>query len=100
MTRLPIVLAIVSALGGAVLWQRATIADLTAENAAVTRDLAVERAYRAQAEEAAAVHRAHIKRLEREAVEWAELTRDLQSMEGRDAPLSDHMRDAAGRVWP
>lgn len=45
------------------------------------------------------VHDAHIKRMEAENARWAETLRDLQSMEGRDAPLSDHLSRAAGRLW-
>ena len=29
-----------------------------------------------------------------------DLSRELQGMAGRDAPLSDHLRGAASRVWP
>jgi hypothetical protein len=29
-----------------------------------------------------------------------QLDRNLQSMEGRDAILSDHLRRAAGVLWP
>lgn len=62
-------------------------------------DLARANARVAQFETAAAVHRAHIERLERDAATWAEIETDLQSMEGRDAPLSDHLRRAANRLW-
>lgn len=49
---------------------------------------------------AAEVHAAHVKRMAAEAEHWAEVQADLQSMEGRDAPLSDHLSRAARRVWP
>lgn len=59
--------------------------------------LQLELAERAQAD---AVHRAYIARLEDERTRWAATARELQSMEGRDAPLSDHLRRAAGVLWP
>lgn len=67
--------------------------------AALAADLARATARVEQFEAAAAVHRAHIERLEREAATWAEIETDLQSMEGRDAPLSDHLRRASDRLW-
>ena len=49
---------------------------------------------------AAEVHAAHVKRMAAEAEHWADIQSDLQSMEGRDAPLSDHLYRASRRVWP
>jgi hypothetical protein len=72
-----------------------------AEAALATRDariVALEAEIDARAD-AANVLRAHARRLERVAAERADLIRDLQSMEGADAPLSDYLRDAAGRLW-
>ena len=54
----------------------------------------------AQVEAADAVHRAHLTRMEGEAARWDALLTDLQTMEGGNAPLSDYLRHAAGRVWP
>jgi hypothetical protein len=82
------------------LWLRGAAIDARAEAAAVTRELNTARADLAMAAEANRVHRAHIKRLEAQEAEWDALSRELQSMEGRDAPLSDHLRAAAGRLWP
>jgi hypothetical protein len=93
-------LAALLALAGLALWQRAQLAAARSELATITRDLADARAIQAQAEEAAAVHRAHVARMQRETEAWADLTRNLQEMEGRDAPLSDHLRAVAGRLWP
>ncbi|WP_143542815.1 hypothetical protein [Cereibacter azotoformans] len=73
-------------------WQR--------QAAGLAADLATARAQLAQRAEADAVHRAYIARLEEERARWGDLTRDLQSMEGRDAPLSDHLGRAARRLWP
>ncbi|ULB08758.1 hypothetical protein ORIO_02250 [Cereibacter azotoformans] len=93
--RLVVVAPLIAALGlGGLAWyyhQRA---------AALATDLAAARAQLAQRAEADAVHRAYITRLEEERARWGNLTRDLQSMEGRDAPLSDHLGRAARRLWP
>ena len=94
------VAAALAVLSVVALWQRAELAQAAAANAALTRDLATARAIQAQAEEAAAVHRAHLARIATEAEAWADLTRDLQEMEGRNAPLSDHLGAVAGRLWP
>lgn len=95
-----IALALAVAAAGTILWQRHQLALATAETARLTRDLADARAIQAQAKEAAAVHRAHLKRMAAEAEAWADLTRNLQEMEGRDAPLSDHLGAVAVRLWP
>lgn len=71
-----------------------------AANAALALSLAAERETTRIASEAAAVHRAHIERLQRSEADWRGLNSELQAMEGRDAPLSDHMRAAAKRLWP
>ena len=62
--------------------------------------LAVASAQVAQVRVADAVHRAHIARMEADAARWNDLLTDLQTIEGHDAPLSDYLRHAAGRVWP
>lgn len=70
------------------------------EAATLAADLATVRAINQANTEAAIVHRAHIKRLEIAEQQWDALERDLQSMEGRDAPLSDDLAAAARRLWP
>jgi hypothetical protein len=82
------------------LWQRGNAIAAEGAAAALTRELAGARADLATAAEAARVHRAHIRRLEAAEAEWAAVARDLETMEGRDAPLSDHLRAAVGRLWP
>jgi type II secretory pathway component PulJ len=61
--------------------------------------LALANARLQQVQQAEAVHRAHIARMEAEAARWSELENDLQAMEGRDAPLSDPLAAAARRLW-
>lgn len=92
------VLAIAGA--GTILWMRAELVEIRAERARLDQQLVQAEADLRQAAETAAVHRAHIERMAAEDAAWAQLTRDLQSMEGRDAPLSDHNRAVAGRLWP
>ncbi len=91
---------LLAAAAGAVLWLRGQVIEARAAAAVLTRDLAEARAISAQAAEAAAVHRAHLDRMQREAEARAALIRDLSELEGRDAPLSDHLRAVAGRLWP
>jgi hypothetical protein len=93
-------LAALALLVALTLWQRGQLVQAAARIDAMTRELATAAAIQAQQAEAAAVHRAHIARLTAEAAAWADLTNDLQSMEGRDAPLSDHLRNASRRLWP
>lgn len=50
--------------------------------------------------EAARIHAAYLARRDQIERDNADLARDLQTMDGRDVPLSDHLRRAAGRVWP
>lgn len=70
------------------------------EAATLAADLATSNAINQANTEAAIVHRAHIERLELAEQQWDALERDLQSMEGRDAPLSDDLATAARRLWP
>lgn len=92
--------ALLAVTAGAALWLRGQLIQAHATSAMLARDLAEARAIAAQQAEAAAVHRAHLDRMQREADQWAALGRELQEMEGRDAPLSDHLRAVAGRLWP
>jgi hypothetical protein len=67
--------------------------------AAEARISALEAELAARAE-AAEILRAHNRRLAADAAARAALIRDLQSMEGADAPLSDFLRASGGRLWP
>ncbi|MBY6138514.1 hypothetical protein KUV26_03620 [Leisingera daeponensis] len=92
----------VAALAAAVWWLVQLTADretLRAELAAVHDDLGRANANLARANEAARVHRAHLARAAEQAWRWDALARDLQSMEGRDAPLSPFLRAAAERLY-
>ncbi|KZK84863.1 hypothetical protein PsAD13_01396 [Pseudovibrio sp. Ad13] len=53
----------------------------------------------ARAEEVARVHKAYLQQAEAEAELWEKLANDLQSMESRDAPLSDFLGTAAERLY-
>ncbi|MDZ4392500.1 hypothetical protein [Cypionkella sp.] len=70
------------------------------EAATLAADLATAQAINEANAEAAIVHRAHIERLELAEQQWDALERDLQSIGGRDAPLSDNLAAAARRLWP
>lgn len=62
-------------------------------------ELATQTAALAQAQEAARVHRAYLTRLEADRARWSATLAELQSMEGRDAPLSDLLRTTAERLY-
>jgi hypothetical protein len=49
--------------------------------------------------EAARVHAAHVARLQALLADATATDFDLQQMEGGDAPLSDYLGAAAGRLW-
>ncbi|WP_422049926.1 hypothetical protein [Shimia sp.] len=53
-----------------------------------------------RAEEAAAVHRAHLARAADQERAFQEIRNELQQMEGRDAPLSDLLRSTSDRLYP
>ena len=53
-----------------------------------------------QAEEARAVHRAHLDRMAEDERERETLLKRLREMEGLDAPLPDPMRNAGRVLWP
>lgn len=74
-------------------------AELSAALRAARVELATKDAALAQAREAARVHRAYLDRLETERARWAAIKADLQTMEGRDAPLSDLLRATAERLF-
>jgi hypothetical protein len=83
-----------------VLWLRAEGAGLRAERDELRRAVSVAEAERALATEARDVAKAHYERVQRDAKAWRGLEVELHNMEGRDAPLSDHLRAASGRLWP
>lgn len=50
--------------------------------------------------EAAKIHADYVAELRQKNTEWDDLTEELMTMDGKDAPLPDYLRSAAGRVWP
>lgn len=51
-------------------------------------------------EEAARIHQEYLARLREETANWEKIATELGTMDGKDAPLSDHLSRAADRVWP
>lgn len=51
-------------------------------------------------EEAARVHTRYVEKLQEQIEAFDVVARELEELEGRDAPLSDHLRRAAGKLWP
>jgi hypothetical protein len=100
MTRylLPAALSLSLALGGLAWWLHSRNGALRDDLAAAERSLAVKTRQMEQAQEAAAVLDAHLKRMqgERHSLD-AELQR-LRQLEGYDAPLSPFLRDAFNRM--
>ncbi|NDW00050.1 hypothetical protein [Salipiger sp. PrR002] len=74
-------------------------ADLEAELRVSRAELVGARTALSQAQEAARVHRVYLERAERDRERWTALEHELQTMEGRDAPLSDLLRATAGRLY-
>lgn len=101
MTRYALLAALLGALtlSGALWWSMSRNGVLRSERDALRVSLASARAAMAQAEEAAAVHRIYLDRQQAETERWAALARDLQKMEGRDAPLSALLRATADRLY-
>lgn len=98
-------LIIVALLGAAILFkvERDSAYD---EVSSLVGELAVAQAQMAAAAEAGRMAQqardiamAQAKRAVEENVKWEELVNELQSMEGGDAPLSDFLSRAAGRLW-
>ena len=98
-----------AAIGGAVAaaglavalwWVERDRGALKADLATAGASLASAQAALSQAEEAARVHRAYLDQAEKERAGFDKLRNELIKMEGADAPLSDYLRDAAGRLWP
>lgn len=92
MKRLAIIAALGLALGFAVKWQLNVVSGLRAE-------IREQAAQLEQAEIARKAHEEYVEQAERERKAWQETVNELQGLEGRDAPLSDHMRAAADRLW-
>ena len=95
-------LALVAGLAGVVWFIGDAFNDrsrLRAELAAARSDLATARATLEQAAETARIHRAHLTRAADEARGWVAISNDLQSMEGRHAPLSPLLAATADRLF-
>ena len=90
-------IGIAAALAIAVLWtQNGNLRD---ENATQRASIAAFKAAKADADQTADIHRAHISRLQDEGRERAARLREIEQLEGGDAPLSDFLRNASGIVW-
>lgn len=98
MTR--VLLALCAALALGLAWQSYRASHLRSAYLDEKQDAEEARAELELAAEAAAVHRAHIARMQKEATRASDQSRALQTLEGRDAPLDDTLRDAAGILWP
>ncbi|WP_243612919.1 hypothetical protein [Shimia aestuarii] len=95
-------LLVAGAAGLAIWW----LVSVVQERAELRADLTIEKRERIaaqtalkDAEEAARVHRAWLRRLEDERAEYEALRRDLINMEGGDEALSDYLRGAGERLW-
>jgi hypothetical protein len=51
-------------------------------------------------EEAARIHSNYVVKLQEQIEAFDDLGRDLQQLDGRDAPLSDHLSNASRKLWP
>ena len=97
MTRIFLGVSGLLALGLAFLWwENSRLKD---RNAILRASVVAFEANQERLEETARVHRAFIARLQNQERENAARLREIQELEGGDAPLSDFMRDAAGIVW-
>ncbi|MBZ4023744.1 hypothetical protein CKO11_14920 [Rhodobacter sp. TJ_12] len=93
----PLWLALGAALGGALAWGHYT--SLRADLVATRADLAAARAEVSAYAEAVEIRRRSDETQARLREEAAALDHQLEQMEGGDAPLSDYLRTAAGRLW-
>lgn len=100
MTRYALIAALCGLLGlGTALWWVSGQRDAArAEVAHLARELAVAALRIQQAEDAAAVHRAWVDRMQAEAASAAATENEFLQKEGADAPLSDYLRDVLDRV--
>ena len=87
------------ALSGVLVWVMQRNAALSVENHDLRVSLVSARQALSQAAEAAAVHRVYLDQQEAEARRWQQLANVLQSMEGRDAPLSVLLSATAERLY-
>lgn len=87
------------ALSGVLVTAMQRSAALSVENHDLLVSLVSARQALNQATEAAAVHRVYLDQQEAEARRWQQLANDLQSMGGRDAPLSDLLGATAERLY-
>jgi len=92
-------LALALGLAAALWWLSARNNALTSQVASLRVSVASAQHALKQAETAAAVHRAYLARAEVDAERWRAVQNDLQSMEGRDAPLSPLLRTTAERLF-
>ncbi len=95
-------LALVGVLAGAGWLVRDAFNDRTrlrSELAAARSELKAAQASLLQAEETARIHRAHLDRAAEEARGWVAISNDLQSMNGRHAPLSPLLSATADRLF-
>jgi multidrug efflux pump subunit AcrA (membrane-fusion protein) len=102
MTRYALIGALVALLGavGALWWVMGQRDSARADAARLQMDLSTARQQIELAAQTAGIHRAHISRMAKEQGRLTLLLTDLETMEGRDAPVSDYL-DAAGRkLWP
>lgn len=100
MTRyvLPAALSLALALGGLAWWLYGRNEALRDDLAAAERSLAAKTRQMEQAQEAAAVLDAHLKRMQGERQSLDAELRRLRQLEGYDAPLSPFLRDAFDRL--
>jgi hypothetical protein len=73
--------------------------QLQGELAAAKIEISTAKVAQEQAEEATRVHRAHLARAADQARQFDAIRNDLQTMEGRDAPLSPLLRATVEQLW-
>lgn len=99
----PIRLAVLGLLlAGATLgwWQSRQLAAAHLQLKQLGAELQSYQATVAMMQRAATIHSAYVAEQLAAANDQAALDRNLQSLEGRNAPLSDHLRNASGILWP
>ena len=95
-------LVLALAMAGAGGWLWFLISDrnqLRVDLVAARITIATAKLAQEQAEQAARVHRAHLARAADQARQFDTIRNDLQTLEGRDAPLSPLLRATADRLW-
>lgn len=103
---IPVYAVIIVALFGVAFLFRAERDDALSDKAILVDALATAQAQiaaateeRRIAQEARSIAQAQAKLAAEESVKWEQLANELQNMEGGDAPLSDFLSRAAGRLW-